>query len=375
MDLRDHGIGVSVEYMRCAVVGGGINGVMSAWALARRGHAVDLYERGELMSETSSASTKLIHGGLRYLEHGAFRLVRESLHERSAWLAAAPHLVKPLEITVPIYRWSRRPAWLVRCGLLLYDALAGRAKLAPHKTLGLDQTLRKYPELRSDGLCGAFTFFDAQMDDYALGMWAAVEAARSGVKMHTGTPVRAISAGGEVCVDGSARKCDVVVNVAGPWAEELLKQSGISARHGLDLVRGSHLLLAIPSKHAFLVEVPEEERFCFLLPFHGDTLVGTTEVRQELDRPIRCSEEERSYLLSVYNRYLRPEATPTEIVRTFAGLRPLVRSHRLASRATREYAIERNGHTITVFGGKWTTARALAERVAAIAEQLGPVNC
>lgn len=355
--------------MKCAVIGGGINGVMSAWALARRGHAVDLYEREELMSQTSSASTKLIHGGLRYLERGAFRLVRESLRERSAWLAAAPHLVKPLQITLPIYHWSRRATWLVRCGLLLYDILAGRSQLGPHQSLSLNETLAKYPELRGNGLLGAFTLFDAQMDDHALGLWAASQAERAGVRIHRGTSVQAISSQGELCVGGSQRRYDVVVNAAGPWAEELLKQSGMSSRHGLDLVRGSHVVLNLPAEHAFLVEVPDEERFCFILPFRGQTLVGTTEVRQSIDAPIRCSQEEQSYLLAIYNRYLQPEADTSKIISSFAGVRPLLRSDRTASRASRDYAIECHGRAITVFGGKWTTSRALGERVATVAER------
>src|SRR5207237_9309910 len=112
--------------MRCAVIGGGINGVMSAWALARRGYAVDLYERGELIGATSSASTKLIHGGLRYLEHGELRLVREALRERLFWISSAPHLVHKLELVLPVYSSSRRPRWIMRCGLLLYDLRAGK---------------------------------------------------------------------------------------------------------------------------------------------------------------------------------------------------------------------------------------------------------
>jgi len=356
--------------MRIAVVGGGINGVMSAWALARRHHRVDLYESGDLMGATSSASTKLIHGGLRYLEHGEFRLVREALRERTFWTSAAPHLVRPIEIIVPLYKNSRRSRWIMQAGLVLYDLLAGKAKLGSHRWFDRSQMIQHCPELNADNLLGGFLFFDAQMDDRALGLWAAEHAAKDGVQFHSRTMVNTVSANGEIQLQDDAKNYDAVVNVAGPWAETLLDRSGIQHDHGLDLVRGSHLLLAREAKHGFLVEVPDEERFCFILPYQGKTLVGTTEVRQSLSDPIACSPAERSYLLAVHNRYIRESANEQQILQTFAGLRPLILSSANQSRATREYAIEIRGRVVSVFGGKWTTSRALGEKVAGTVERM-----
>ena len=354
--------------MKCAVIGGGINGVMSAWALARRGHKVNLYERHELMGATSSASTKLIHGGLRYLEHGELRLVREALRERAFWILSAPHLVHRLQLLVPVYRESRRPRWMIRCGLFVYDLLAGTANLGKHEWISCRAVQKMFPELRSEGLLGAFAFFDAQMDDRALGLWAAEKAQESGVVIHTGTEVHKIADDGTLGVDGGTTAYDVVVNVAGPWAEAVLDQSGIKHSNSLDLVRGSHLILEQRANHAFLVEVPDEERFCFILPYQGQTLVGTTEIRQTLADPIECSSEEQIYLLRVYNRYIQPAAQESDVTRRFSGLRPLLRSNANHSRATREYAIEVHNRVVSVFGGKWTTARALGEKVASAAE-------
>jgi glycerol-3-phosphate dehydrogenase len=360
--------------MKCAVIGGGINGVMSAWALAKRGHQVDLYERGELMGATSSASTKLIHGGLRYLESGEFRLVREALRERLFWLKSAPDLVHRIELILPVYRWSRRARWMLRAGLFLYDYLAGKANLGRHRWLPATELQQHVPDLNSDDLLGGFAFFDAQMDDRALGLWAAEMARRSGANINTYTPVDALSTTGAVDLHGRTFDYDIVINAAGPWAEALLHQSGIASAHRLDLVRGSHLLLNRPASHGLLVESPQEERFCFILPYKGRTLLGTTEVRQRLEEAIECTPQEQSYLLNIYNRYIRVPARENEIAGKFAGVRPLIRSSANQSRATREYAIEVHGHLLTIFGGKWTTAHALGEKVASKAESLARRN-
>lgn len=356
--------------MKCAVIGGGINGVMSAWALAKRGHQVDLYERGELMGATSSASTKLIHGGLRYLEAAEFRLVREALRERLFWLNSAPDLVHRIELILPVYRWSRRARWIMRTGLFLYDFLAGKANLGRHRWMFATELQKQMPDLNSTDLLGGFAFFDAQMDDRALGLWAAEMARRSGTNISTCATVDAVSTAGTVNLNGSTFHYDVIINAAGPWAEALLQQSGIASSHHLDLVRGSHLLLNRPASHGLLVESPHEERFCFILPYKGNTLLGTTEVRQTLHDPIECTPQEQSYLLNIYNRYIRAQAGEGEIVAKFAGVRPLIRSSTNQSRATREYAIEIHGRVLTIFGGKWTTAHALGEKVASRAESL-----
>lgn len=354
--------------MRCAVIGGGINGVMSAWALASRGHQVDLYEREELIGATSSASTKLIHGGLRYLEHGEFRLVKEALHERQFWLASAPTIVHPIELLVPVYKSSRRPRWIMRTGLFLYDILAGKRNLGRHRSLNREQLIRLCPELNPEGLVGGFAFFDAQMNDRALGLWAAEQASRAGVNVRTAIEVLSITETGGLLTKTETLQYEVLFNIAGPWAEELLQRSRIHSTHHLELVRGSHLVLSRRAEHAFLVEVPNEDRLCFILPYQGQTLLGTTEVLQSLREPITCSAAEESYLVRVFNHYICPGVTATEIVARFSGLRPLIRSKSRLSHITREYVIERQGRVFTVFGGKWTTSRALGEQVASNAE-------
>lgn len=356
--------------MRIAVIGGGINGVMTAWALARRGREVVLYERDTLMGATSSASSKLLHGGLRYLEQGDLRLVREGLHERAWWLAHAPHLCRPLELILPVYDDSPHGRAVLGIGLTMYDALAGKATLGRHEWHPSEHLPVPALRLRRDGLRGVFTYVDAMMaDDRALGLWAADQARRASARLHERSPVQWIAPDGAVRVAGRDERFDVVVNAAGPWARELLDASGIASETRLDLVRGSHLVLDRPAAGAFALQLPSDERLVFALPYEGRTLVGTTEVRQMLDEPIRCSDAERDYLITAYNAFFTEPISTHDVHATFAGVRPLVHAGRSAHAQRRGERIETNGRVVTVFGGKWTGARALGERVARRAER------
>ena len=353
--------------MKIAIIGGGINGLCSAWQLALRGHAVELFERGDLMQATSRSSSKLLHGGLRYLENHEFRLVREALRERDAWLQRAPQLAQPLRLVLPIYQGGRRPRAMVALGLFLYDHLAGKSVLPKAQWHSAAELLARDPQLRAEGLRGGYAFSDGQMHDHQLGLWVAEQAQQAGVRVHEHTAVARVAQTGEITLAaGESLGFDRVINIAGPWALQLLAQSGIQAQHQLDLVRGSHLVLAQPCPQAYLLEVPGERRIFFVLPWQSQTLVGTTEVRQSLDAPIVCSEEEQRYLLAAYQHYrgsaTAPAAAPV-VAASFAGLRPLIYSAQDPGRATREYALERQGQLLTVIGGKWTTSMALGRKV------------
>lgn len=352
--------------MRIAVIGAGINGIMSAWALAEAGHAVTLFERGEAMGATSSASSKLLHGGLRYLETGDITLVREGLRERAWWLQAAPSLARRQELLLPVYRYSLRGRWRVKAGLLAYDVLAGRRRLGWHRWLTADEFRERAPALQPRDLLGGFSFFDGMMQDRALGLWALECAKRLRVELREHSPVERVDTDGGVRAGGRQETFDYVVNAAGPWAQHLLEASGVATDRRLDLVRGSHLVIARAIGTGFLLQSPDDGRVCFVLPYQGRTLVGTTEVRQRVDEPVTCSDAERGYLVRLYDAHFSPALGPGEIAGTFSGLRPLIAgTAEAASRVSREYAIERRGRLVTVFGGKWTTARALGQRVAA----------
>jgi glycerol-3-phosphate dehydrogenase len=355
--------------MRIAVIGGGINGLCTAECLAEHGHQVALFERGSLMAETSRNSSKLLHGGLRYLETFEFGLVAEALRERAWWLEHCPQHTRALQLTLPVYDWQSRPAWQVGLGIRLYHWLAGRRRLGDWQRLDAGQLRKRSPDLRSTGLRAAFTFYDGQMDDHALGLWIAARARERGVRIEEHCPVHRVTGDGDVEHAGGGEHFDRVVNVAGPWAEQLLLESGLAPRHHLQWVRGSHLLFAGECRHGWLLQAPQDARVFFVLPWQGHTLVGTTEVAQEVDAPIAAAEREIDYLLTAYNHYFEPQRGRADIVDTFAGVRPLLRSDRGLNAASREAVVDRNGRLVTVFGGKWTSARALARKVARCTER------
>lgn len=356
--------------MKVAVIGGGINGIMTAWELARRGCGVDLFEKDRLMSATSRASTKMLHGGLRYLEHGHFGLVREALRERSWWLKQAPELAKPLEILLPVYAGQGRPRWQIAAGIKLYDLLAAGTGFEKGRWYAGEEVRTRLPMLASDGLRGAYSYWDGQMDDYRLGLWAADQAAKAGVRIHEISPVRHVEpVRGEIALDSRRCSFDRVVNVAGPWAGELLAGSAVPTSYRLDLVRGSHLVLKGSIDCGCVLQVPGERRILFVLPYQDNLLLGTTEVRQPGPNHSVPEQSEIDYLLATYNRFFTDYRSEADIIDAFAGVRPIVASKEDVSAASRESVIERRQRLINVFGGKWTTSRALAVAVADITLQ------
>jgi glycerol-3-phosphate dehydrogenase len=354
--------------MQIAIVGGGINGAGVAWELARKGYAVTLFERGRVGAQTSSATTKMIHGGLRYLESLHIELVRESLRDRAWLLEHAPQLVKPIEITLPIYDDSPRGRFLVAVGLTLYDLLAGAGNIRRHQSRSAEELARLAPLVRQ-GLRGGFSYWDAQVDDAALVRAVVDSAQRDGAIIREMTPVTGLRREGDgwrVRTPSEEERFDMVINAAGPWMNELLKANHIRSRYRLTLVRGSHLVL----KHrvsdvGILLQSASDRRVFFVLPWRGTTLVGTTEVVQQgaLDA-VHASQEEIDYLITRFNRYIRDPITSADVASTFAGVRPLVGRRSNPSAIGREYRIQRYGNLINIFGGKMTTFMSLSRKVA-----------
>jgi glycerol-3-phosphate dehydrogenase len=353
---------------RIAVVGGGINGSGIAWELVRRGYDVTLYDRGKVGGETSSATSKLIHGGLRYLETFDFALVRESLRERSFLLEHLPELVRPIEIVIPVYEGLSRPAWQLAAGLGLYDALAFGSRLPRHRTYSRAEASSS-GILKQTGLHGAFGYFDAQVDDAALVKMVIASARRDGLEVVEDTLVERLENLGDGwrlhLQAGRIAEADLVVLALGPWMSRFLADNGLRTRYTLSLVRGSHLVIDREiADHGFLLQSPDDGRIFFALPWKGGTLVGTTEVEQDSLERIKPADEEIDYLIERFNLYFERSLDRSEIVDSFAGVRALVgRKNELRS-ISRDYKLEASGRMLRVFGGKMTTFLSLARKAA-----------
>ncbi|HEX7829994.1 MAG TPA: glycerol-3-phosphate dehydrogenase/oxidase [Thermoanaerobaculia bacterium] len=352
-----------------AVIGGGINGCGITWELARRGYDVTLFEKGICGAQTSSATTKMIHGGLRYLEHLHFGLVRESLRERAWLLRHLPELVKPMEVLLPVYADSPRSRAMIRLGLVLYDVLAGRENLQRHRVRSVDELTALAP-LTTDGLRGGFSYWDAQVDDFALVRTVVASAIRDGAEIRENTRVESLERDGNSWLVESDRfgseRFELVINAAGPWMNELLRRNGIAASYVLSLVRGSHIVLRNRvSDRGLLLQSSTDRRVFFVLPWKGTTLVGTTEVMQKdpLDS-VHATEDEIDYLIQRFNRYFREPLTRDGVQSAFAGVRPLVGRASNPSAIGRDSRVVRDGNLINVFGGKMTTFLSLARSVA-----------
>ncbi|MCP4552057.1 MAG: FAD-dependent oxidoreductase [Bacteroidetes bacterium] len=245
-----------------------------------------------------------------------------------------------------------------------YTILAGKYNFGIHQSYCKAEIQQQCPELKIARLKSGFSFYDGRIDDYQLGVWVAEQASKVGVTLIENTPIKKLTMTGKLATDTETALYDYVVSATGPWAQKLLQISNIRSKYQLNLARGTRLVIDRVLTHGFLLEIPDEQRIFFVLPYQGQMLIGTTEVRQVLNEKIKMSTEEISYLIDAYDYYFKEPISQNDIVKSFAGLRPLIRSSTDPNRATREYYIEKSNKLVTVFGGKWTTARQLASSVA-----------
>ena len=358
-----------MDHTDLLVIGGGINGAGIARDAAGRGLSVTLVEQNDLASATSSASSKLIHGGLRYLEHGAFRLVREALAERAVLLRIAPHIAWPLRFVLPQDETSR-PAWLLRLGLFIYDHLAPRRGLPGTTRLDLHATPQGeplQPRFRT-----AFEYTDAWVDDARLVVLNALDAAEHGATILTRTPCSALRptpAGWEADLGPRTIHARIVVNAAGPWVSDILHhQAGRNAAPRTRLVKGSHIV--VPRLHdrpeAYILQ-NDDRRVIFVIPYEHDfSLIGTTDIPFDADpSSVAITRPEIDYLCRAVSRTFRRAVAASDIVHGFSGVRPLQDDgHADASAVTRDYKLHLEtgpSPILSVFGGKITTYRRLAE--------------
>jgi glycerol-3-phosphate dehydrogenase len=360
-----------------AIIGGGVNGCGIARDAAGRGLGVVLFEQGDLAQATSSASTKLLHGGLRYLENFEFRLVREALVEREVLLRSMPHISWPLRFVLPHHR-GLRPAWLLRLGLFLYDHLGGRRLLPGARTLNLATDPAGAP--LKESFVRGFEYPDCWVDDSRLVVLNARDAADRGADIRTRTRFERARRGADHWTvsavglgDGRTQtvRARALVNAAGPWVDEVLTQRiGLEREGRVRLVRGSHIVVARLFAHdrAYILQ-QGDGRVVFAIPYEGDfTLIGTTEADHAGD-PLEaaCSEDEARYLCDAVSHYFARPVTPADIVWSYAGVRPLHDDGASsATAASRDYVVHLDAPggqapLLNILGGKITTHRRLAE--------------
>ncbi len=370
------------------VIGGGINGAGIARDAAGRGLRVLLCEKDDLAGHTSSASTKLIHGGLRYLEQGDFRLVRHALAEREVLWRMAPHIVQPLRFVLP-HRRGMRPRWLIRAGLFLYDHLGGRRLLPPSRRVDL----RRHPAgraLKPEFRTG-FEYSDCQVQDARLVVLNAMDAAARGAAIHTRTRCVALNRHSDHWLadlrrgedgDGFQVRARAVVNASGPWVEQVLGLlNGPRTGRHLRLVKGSHIVVPRLFDHPYpYIFQHDDGRVLFAIPFEDAfTLLGTTDQElEEVPEHPTVDAAETDYICAVVNRYLARPVAPSDVIWGFSGVRPLYDDAAgSASRVTRDYRLDLDidgPPLLTVWGGKITTYRELAERaMGLLAEPLGVI--
>lgn len=366
------------------VIGGGINGAGVARDAAGRGYSVALCDAGDFGSGTSSASTKLIHGGLRYLEYYKFRLVAESLRERERLWGMAPHIIWPMRFLLPHHK-GLRPKWLLRLGLFIYDHLGGR-KLLP-KTSRIDLSRDPAGKILSKDLDTAFEYSDCWVEDSRLVVLNLQDAWMNGASIMPRTKLHsAVFLDGiwqltlEHSVTGAQQTVTAsqLVNAAGPWVDEVLRQGlGRNDTNNIRLVGGSHIVIKrqLPDNRSYMFQ-NADGRVVFAIPYERDHLmIGTTDNDDvSLDSPPTITDEEIQYLCGIATEYLREPVTPADVVWHFSGVRPLYDDGASeATEATRDYVItqdrQTNGRLINIFGGKITTYRKLAEEVLTLVDQ------
>lgn len=365
------------------IIGGGINGCGIAYDAAGRGLSVRLCEMRDLASETSSYSSKLIHGGLRYLEYYEFRLVREALKEREVLLKIAPHLVHPLHILMP-HDQHHRPAWLIRLGLFLYDHLNLSQTLPKSCSLKINPDFPEEP--LKHPIKTAFEYSDCTVDDARLVLHLALGAQQKSAQILTHHRVEKIVRNldlkrYEITVFNTKTNTlltfysKAVVNAAGPWIDDIFKNkisedSHIQSQHHVRLIKGSHIIIKklYAGDHAYILQ-NSDKRIVFVIPYREHfTLIGTTDLAYTGDpHEVKISPEEAEYLMSITNQYFKTQINQEQIIWSYAGVRPLQSdAHDNPSKVTRDYTLELNDFSgtlpfLSIFGGKITTFRKLAE--------------
>ena len=361
------------------IIGGGINGAGLARDAAGRGLSVCLADKGEIGGATSSWSTKLIHGGLRYLENYEFKLVRESLMEREIVHKIAKPISKPIPFIIP-YVDKIRPAWLIKMGLFLYDNLGGKTIIPKSNTLDIS---KKLPNILKKKYKTGFQYFDVQIDDKKLTKLNIKSAKKYKAKVLEYNKVKKAEIDGDKWVihlqKGEKIKSKILINASGPWINETLKKNiKIKSKNKIRLVKGSHIITKkLYNKDVAFTFQNTDKRIIFVIPYKKKfSLIGTTEVEVKSPENKEISKKEIQYLIRSVNNYLEKQISTKDIVDSYSGIRPLIEDFNQASKVTRDYIFDLNIikklPLLSIYGGKLTTYRKLAENVLLDLQQFLP---
>jgi glycerol-3-phosphate dehydrogenase len=353
------------------IIGGGINGAGIARDAVGRGLKVFLAEKGKVGSATSSWSSKLIHGGLRYLENYEFKLVRESLKEREVITNIAPSITRPIPFIIP-HSKKLRSKLLIRLGLFLYDNLGGKTKVPKSSTINLT---KKYSNILKSHFSTGFQYYDVQVDDKKLVEMNIDDAKKMGATISENTKVlnaNRIEGGWEIILDnGKSIRSKILINAAGPWINEIVNNVIKSnTNKSIRLVRGSHIIInkLYEEDVAFTLQ-NNDGRIVFVIPYKGKySLIGTTEVDVNTPENPIISDEEKTYLINTINNHFIKQISQQDIIDTYSGIRPLIEDFKEASKVTRDYVFDlnidhSNSPLLNIYGGKLTTYRKLSEKV------------
>lgn len=352
------------------VFGAGINGLAIAKTMAQEGKSVLVIEKSQIAAGASSHSSRLIHGGLRYLEQYEFGLVKESLQDQQHLLETYPELVQLRPFYLPVYQGTKRPLWLIALGLRVYTFLARHGQKAAR--VPKEEFLQKFAIINPDGLEAVFRYYDAKTDDKALVHRVASEARELGVIIREETQIQRFFVDEEkmgVDIDGEIFSTELFINATGAWIDEVNSKLGLESSYRIEKLSGIHLVINRVLLPDPLILETSSKRIFFMIPEADTTLIGTTERSEEteVDR-ISVNDEDIEYLLQESNRYLRKKLDRDDIKEVFIGTRPIIKSHKDPSKMSREYKLDLHtigkNRVLHVYGGKLTTFSSLAKKVA-----------
>ena len=341
---------------KIGIIGGGVTGLVVGIFLAKEGHNVSIYEKNSLLSQTSSKTTKLIHGGLRYLENFHFNEVKNGLNDRSWWLENFPKHTKKLKISIPFKSIFSLTLLKSFIGIKLYEILAGSKNIGSSKILKL---LKDDKSFLKDEYKTYLSFYDGSMDDVSLGNELIQSARDLNIDLLENNEVTNFGTNG--MIDGC--NFDKIILAVGPWSKILLEQNDIESQRDIDFIKGSHLIIDREIDSGIMFSSICKSRYIFALPYNGGTLLGTTEEKVNHPDLAEISIDETNYLIESYNQILKKPISIPEIISSYSGVRPLIKSKDNYHKSSRDFFIQKNESLLTIFGGKWTTSPSIARKI------------